>query len=216
MVCFPLRSGAARPRPNLCREKPLKFRTKRPALLSIEQNEGPVGDYVKLEQLEQALAPVVEKSMKEVDGEGPANLQKKCVKIKLIGRGAGGSVYLGLYLPTLALVAIKEVSVQNMHKLQDKARAKRGDGIVSPQESTQAAMRELHALHKNLVPVSRTGEAAWLFNYHKSIGDVHPCTQIVSFYGSYAEREGLRLELVMEFMSLGSLQVGNRPQFWLH
>jgi hypothetical protein len=53
------------------------------------------------------------KDMNIVDSEGPANLARDAIKIRALGKGAGGVVYLGLYMPTLKLVAIKEVKVAN-------------------------------------------------------------------------------------------------------
>jgi hypothetical protein len=109
-----------------------------------------------------------------VDSEGPANLARDAVKIRALGHGAAGIVYLGLYVPTLKLVAIKEVKVAN--DMQE-----------------QMVMNELHAEHENLIPISEEGEPLVLFHYHEAIGDIHPCEQIVSFYGSYAEREAFKV-----------------------
>ena len=61
---------------------------------------------VPRDDIEEALTADLE-THAEFDGEGPANLRLGCVKIRLIGRGGGGFVYLGLYVPSLTLVAIK-------------------------------------------------------------------------------------------------------------
>ena len=110
--------------------------------------------------------------MRKADGEGPANLRKDCVKIRLLGRGSGGAVYLGIYVPTLTLVAIKEISVSGMKVLQDRIRTAHGNSSLNTRTTTSAAILELHALHKNLVPLTSTGESTWLFHYHESIGEV--------------------------------------------
>lgn len=174
--------------------------------LKLHLVESITEDHSKQEEFNERQAKAQLRDMRKADGEGPANFKKDCIKIRLIGRGAGGSVYLGIYVPTLTLVAIKEVSVGGMQEIRERMRVARGDSAISTRASTSEAIRELHALHKNLVPIS-TGESAWLFHYHENIGDVHPCHHIVSFYGAYAERDNLRLEMVMELMDSGSLQV---------
>ena len=128
----------------------------------------------------------LERDMDEVDREGPANLREHICRIHEVGRGAGGTVSLGIFVPTLKLVAVKEVSVVD-------------------EEHEKRTMDEVHAVHEQLVPIDREGCPVWLFHYHRSIGDVHPCPNIVSFYGSYADRAARRVQMVLEYMHGGSL-----------
>jgi serine/threonine protein kinase len=65
---------------------------------------------------------------------------------------------------------------------------------------------QVHACHEQLIPIDRDGTPVWLFHWHQSIGDVHPCAQIVSCYGSFADRTALRVHLCMEYMHGGSLE----------
>eukprot|EP00936_MAST-01D_sp_MAST-1D-sp1_P002825 g2825.t1 len=106
--------------------------------------------------------------------------------IKPVGRGASGMVHLACHAPTLRLLALKSVSVEDdVHEA--------------------AVMQELHAEHSQLVPLTSEGAPAWLFHHRRHIGDVHPCPQIVSFYGSYADRESRRVWMALEYMDAGSL-----------
>eukprot|EP01046_Picozoa_sp_COSAG06_P070409 COSAG06_NODE_19685_length_826_cov_16.075653_1_plen_164_part_01 len=124
--------------------------------------------------------------MAEVDSEGPADLRASTCCVHEVGRGAGGVVSLGVFVPTLRMVAVKEVSVLD-------------------EAHEQKTMEEAHAVHEQLVPIDAKGVPVWLFHYHESIGDVHPCPQIVSFYGSWADREANTVSLVLEYMHGGSL-----------
>lgn len=126
------------------------------------------------------------RNMAEVDTEGPGNLRDGTCCVHEVGRGSSGAVHLGVFVPTLRMVAVKELSVQD-------------------EEHEQKTMEELHAVHEQLVPIDAKGVPVWLFHYHHSIGDVHPCPQIVSFYGSWANREANTVSLVLEYMHGGSL-----------
>jgi serine/threonine protein kinase len=151
-----------------------------------------------------------EEDLKEVENEGPANLQEHCVPIRPIGHGAFGTVSLGVYVPSLTLgcyflcsnaarsscnpsllcyylVAMKKVSVAS-RVLEDQA------------------MQELHELHEQLIPVDRFGERMVLFHHHKNIGQVHPCENILSFYGAFVAPGGQSIELITEYMDNGNLE----------
>lgn len=123
------------------------------------------------------------------DHDGPANLMLQTRTVDRLGRGAGGIVYLGIYLPLLKLVAVKEVGV---HDDMEKR-------MIS---------NELHAMHANLVPINEHEDVlTWVFDHHKNIGTVHPCPYIVSFYGSYSTPDLPKVSIVLEYMNGGSLQV---------
>jgi serine/threonine protein kinase len=125
------------------------------------------------------------KDMDEVDSEGPANLRNGIAKVHKVGEGAGGIVSLGIFVPTLKMVAIKEVS-------------------VADDEHERHTMDEVHAVHEQLVPIDSEGAPVWFFHYHQSVGDVHPCRHIVSFYGSYADRAARKVTMILEYMHGGS------------
>ena len=69
--------------------------------------------------------------MIQVANDGPANLQQDTMVLHKLGRGAGGTVYIGLYEPLLKPVAVKQVSVFD-------------------HEERQMITHELHALQQNL------------------------------------------------------------------
>ncbi|KAJ0396323.1 hypothetical protein P43SY_006634 [Pythium insidiosum] len=114
----------------------------------------------------------------EVANDGPAQLGEHTKRVKRLGKGAGGTVYLSLYLPALKLVAVKEV-------------------VVFKEEERQMVKHELHALHENLVPLDastattqRTGGLWEGMRHH--LGTIgQPSTDMA---------------IVMEFMDMGSLQ----------
>eukprot|EP00468_Gymnochlora_sp_CCMP2014_P005530 CAMPEP_0167743370 /NCGR_PEP_ID=MMETSP0110_2-20121227/1979_1 /TAXON_ID=629695 /ORGANISM="Gymnochlora sp., Strain CCMP2014" /LENGTH=434 /DNA_ID=CAMNT_0007627735 /DNA_START=144 /DNA_END=1448 /DNA_ORIENTATION=- len=108
------------------------------------------------------------------------------IKIKKIGTGATSVVYLALHAGTMRLVAIKE------RKIDPKG--------------VESLIKELHELHENLVPLDKDGAPQWIFNHNKSVGTVHPCKHILSFYGGYHDCEDGTLNLCLEFMDSGSLQ----------
>lgn len=130
--------------------------------------------------------------MAEVDAEGPASLRDDVCCIHEVGRGASGVVSLGIFVPTLRMVAIKELSVRD-------------------ETHEQQTMEELHAVHEQLVPIDADGKPIWLFHHHQSIGDVHPCSQIVSYYGSWADRKANTVSMVLEYMHGGSLEGLSAP-----
>jgi hypothetical protein len=69
------------------------------------------------------------------DKEGPANLSDDCEKIRVLGCGTSGIVYLGIYIPTMQVVAVKEMRVAQDHR--------------------ESMAKELHELHRELVPICK-------------------------------------------------------------
>jgi serine/threonine protein kinase len=134
-----------------------------------------------------AEAAAWSRDMDEVDEEGPADLRDGVCRVHDVGRGAFGLVSLGIFVPTLKMVAVKDVSVVD-------------------REHERATMNEIHAVHEQLVPIDSKGVPVWLFHHHCSVGDVHPCRHIVSYYGSYADRAARRVNMVFEYMHGGSLE----------
>ncbi|TYZ67705.1 hypothetical protein PybrP1_005819 [[Pythium] brassicae (nom. inval.)] len=72
------------------------------------------------------------------------HLQDNLAKVREVGRGASGIVYKAIHIPTLKVVAIKDVPVYG-----------RGQ--------RRQMVRELHALYANLVPISETSSDIWSF-----------------------------------------------------
>ena len=124
--------------------------------------------------------------MAAVDHSGAGKLQQDVLLISEIGRGASSTVHLGVYIPTLRLVAVKEQ-------------------LVVDQDHEKRLMEELDITHRNLVPIARGGGGQWRFDHQKAIGTVHPCPYVVGFYGAWASRDALRVSLVVEYMDSGSL-----------
>lgn len=113
--------------------------------------------------------------------DGPAELGRRTKRIKKLGRGAGGVVYLGVYVPALTLVAVKDVTV---YKDADR----------------RMVQQELHALHDNVAPLGRLADAA-----NGSSQDDH-CPFLMGFYGAYLRPSKGAVSIVAEFMELGSMQ----------
>ncbi|KAF1336378.1 Serine/threonine protein kinase, variant 1, partial [Globisporangium splendens] len=114
------------------------------------------------------------------------HLQENLERVKEIGRGASGTVYKAIHIPTLKVVAIKDVPVYG-----------RGQ--------RRQMVRELHALYSNLVPMSENGRSGQSSSQN---GDSRPkpSPYIVSFYDAFVDRPKNSICLVMEYMSTGSLQ----------
>jgi hypothetical protein len=110
----------------------------------------------------------------EADQEGPADLGNDTITLKELGRGAGGCVHLGLYVPRLTIVAVKEISVldDNVHSMM---------------------VQELHSIHENLVPIDPSSGARWCSGEHSAIGAAHPCRHLVSFYGAFSDRANMKV-----------------------
>lgn len=65
------------------------------------------------------------------------HLKTDLVRVKEVGRGASGVVYKAVHVPTLNVVAVKDVSVHCIGRRHQM-------------------VRELHVLYSNLVPISGT------------------------------------------------------------
>lgn len=114
---------------------------------------------------------------REVAHDGPVELGQQTKRVKTLGKGAGGVVYLGVYVPALKLVAVKDVTV---YKDQER----------------KMVQHELRALHNNLSPLdgSRSQDAT------------DTCPYLVGFYGAYLRPSKGAVSIVMEFMDVGSVQ----------
>lgn len=133
----------------------------------------------------------------EVAHDGPAELGRRTKRVKKLGKGAGGTVYMSLYLPELKLVAVKEV-------------------VVYKEEERHMVRHELHALHENLEPIdnnqlpsSPTRRIGGFFSSSSSSSGATNgslCPYQVSFYGAYLTPAKCAVSIVMEFMDMGSLQ----------
>ncbi|ETV84687.1 serine/threonine protein kinase, variant 1 [Aphanomyces astaci] len=108
------------------------------------------------------------------------HLQENVVQVREVGRGASGVVYKAVHLPTLKVVAIKEIPVYG-------------------KSQRRQMVRELHALYANLVPLDDK-------NNRSSTAIRLPSPYIVSFYDAYVDKQKNCISLVMEYMGVGSLQ----------
>lgn len=132
----------------------------------------------------------------EVAHDGPTQLATRTKRVKKLGKGAGGTVYLSIYLPVLKLVAVKEV-------------------VVYKEEERRMVKHELHALHENLAPLDIDNSND---DHHASprrscgSGYLTPsqsratCPYQVAFYGAYLTPARCAVSIVMEFMDMGSVQ----------
>ncbi|KAG3095962.1 hypothetical protein PI124_g14367 [Phytophthora idaei] len=118
------------------------------------------------------------------------HLQENLERVKEIGRGASGVVYKAIHIPTLKVVAVKDVPVYG-----------RGQ--------RRQMVRELHALYSNLVPMADNDNPV---PRHPATGKstskpkAKPSPYIVSFYDAFVDRPKNSICMVMEYMSTGSLQ----------
>eukprot|EP00466_Bigelowiella_natans_P010661 jgi/Bigna1/134498/aug1.25_g9206 len=110
--------------------------------------------------------------------EGPRDLKDNVVKIRKIGNGTTSAVYLALHTSTMRLIAVKVRAMED--------------------EQADSLIQELHELHENLVPIDEHGAPQWIFNHHKSVGTVHPCNNILSYYGAFPDRDAGTVNICIE------------------
>ncbi|KAJ8525701.1 hypothetical protein ON010_g15413 [Phytophthora cinnamomi] len=118
------------------------------------------------------------------------HLQENLERVKEIGRGASGVVYKAIHIPTLKVVAVKDVPVYG-----------RGQ--------RRQMVRELHALYSNLVPMADNDSPVPQYPApvkSTSKPKAKPSPYIVSFYDAFVDRPKNSICMVMEYMSTGSLQ----------
>ncbi|KAK1941635.1 Mitogen-activated protein kinase kinase 3 [Phytophthora citrophthora] len=113
------------------------------------------------------------------------HLQENLERVKEIGRGASGVVYKAIHIPTLKVVAVKDVPVYG-----------RGQ--------RRQMVRELHALYSNLAPMADNSPTPTGKSTSKP--KAKPSPYIVSFYDAFVDRPKNSICMVMEYMSTGSLQ----------
>lgn len=126
----------------------------------------------------------------EVAYDGPEDLGKWTKRVKKLGKGAGGTVFLSLYMPTFKLVAVKEV-------------------FVFQEVDRHMVKRELHTLHENLASIDDRDDlrsSADMLQHHFKRARYLLCPYLVTFYGAFLKPAQCAVSVVMEFMDMGSLQ----------
>jgi len=98
------------------------------------------------------------------------------IKIAVLGRGAGGTVYEMLHVSSLSFVALKEIPCFEKSKRQQ-------------------LIQELKALYRNLAPIEVSNDPTNV-----------SCPNIVAFYDAFASSEDCQVSIMMEYMDGGSLQ----------
>jgi len=108
-------------------------------------------------------------------GKLPMNVvnDSSLISLGFLGKGACGQVFEMIHVPTMTLVAVKTIP------------------CFEPSKRNQL-VKELRALHGNLVSIESDSEAA--------------CPYIVAFYDAYISPTAGHLSIVMEYMDGGSLQ----------
>jgi len=142
-------------------------------------------------------------------GDDSSNINPKetMVELAVLGRGASGVVRKALHVPSLTLVAQKNIPV-----FEDEKR--------------HQMVREIKALYSNLVPLTKTSSSSSasdtanpLTNSNanpnpnttsspksKSKSKSPRCSHIVSMYDAFMDRKSQSVTLVVEYMDGGSLQ----------
>ena len=119
-------------------------------------------------------------------GLGGQSAMDSLISLAVLGRGASGVVRKALHVPTLTLVAQKQISVFEVEKRHQM-------------------VRELKALYNNLVPLTPAPNNAQPATKTQSQGSI-PCPHIVSMYDAYMDKKEQSVTLVVEYMDGGSLQ----------
>ena len=122
---------------------------------------------------------------------GGETMRDGLIQFELLGKGASGTVYKFLHVPTFKLVAVKMIPVF--------AKLKR-----------QQMIDEVKALYKHLVPIDADAASAGR-GARRMVGDgtetTHaPSPFIVSFFDAYHDLKTGHVHLVVELMDGGSLQ----------
>jgi len=110
----------------------------------------------------------------------PEQIKRDLLKLSTLGRGASGSVYKSVHVPTLRLCAVKEIPVYETEKRKQM-------------------IRELKALYANLVPIDEKGGGS-------KKESSSPCPFVVSFFDAFISPNDGNVSIVMEHMDGGSLQ----------
>jgi len=116
------------------------------------------------------------------------NLHEAVVKVRPLGHGQFGRVWLAFHAPTQRLVALKEVSAET--------RSRRQRAVLE----VAANSRHSSPFSRNL---GRNESAQWRRDVED--GAVHTCSHVLKFFGSFVHPAGETVGLVVEYMNAGSL-----------
>mmetsp|Transcript_6220 Transcript_6220/g.14994 ORF Transcript_6220/g.14994 Transcript_6220/m.14994 type:complete len:792 (-) Transcript_6220:332-2707(-) len=136
-------------------------------------NEGEQKDLERFEQLG------------EVNHHGALRLDEDVLKIQRLGEGSSGIVHLGIYVPTLRLVAVKEQNIG---------------------ADLNRFMEEFAATYRQLVPLSQDPFSRQQYENVKADELVNPCPYLIDYYGAHTTVDKMKVSLVMEYMDAGSLE----------
>ena len=124
-----------------------------------------------------------------------ANIQDELVFLDFLGSGASGSVRRALHVPTLQLVAVKQVRIYDPYKRAEMA-------------------QELKTLYANMVPLRAptlqssdkqySGESPSNEIFSKQ--NIAPAPYIVKFFDAFSMPSSGQVAIVMEYMGGGSWQ----------
>ena len=112
------------------------------------------------------------------------NMKTDLLTLSTLGKGASGVVLKAIHVPTMRLVAVKNIPVFDSGKRAQM-------------------VKELKALYGNLVPIDH-GVRGTPGGAHAS--GVAPCPYIVSFFDAFINPEEGNTSMVVEYMDGGSLQ----------
>lgn len=104
------------------------------------------------------------------------DLGLELVRLSVLGKGASGTVYRSLYLPTLDLVAVKVID-------------------VGQETKRRQMITEIRTLYPNVVPLVETKDEL----NHRKENTSGGCPQIVSFFDVFMNHDN-SLSIAMEYM----------------
>lgn len=126
----------------------------------------------------------------------PRGTRQHVIKLEMLGRGAGGTVYKGVHAPTATVVALKTIY---MDLGTGKKRSRQPpEKLLQLRRELQVLGRQLHTLDVGI------GQATRPIRLQDS--NSSPANHIVTMHDTFTDRDEGCVYLMLEFMARGSLE----------